>query len=602
MKLFDQIEQICRERGIDREVLVDTIEAAMKAAAKKVFGEQREIEADFNEETGAVDLLFILIVSDEEEVENPQREITLEQARKYADPHAEPGDELLFPIFYREEDIEQAKEQDRRFGDILQLETSKHAFGRIAAQTAKQVINQRLREAERQNIYKEFKDRKNELITGIFRRYDRGNMLIDLGRTDGILYHDQLPRRESYRPNDRVLAYVLDVQRSARDAQVILSRTDPGLVIKLFEHEVPEIQEGIVKIVAVAREAGVRSKVAVYSTDTDVDPVGACVGMRGTRVQSIVQELRGEKIDIVPYNTDPARFVCSAINPAQVSKVFIDETRKAMELIVPDDQLSLAIGRGGQNVRLATQLTGWNLEILSETRLDEMKLDSKQRLMTYQGVTEALVDTLFLHGYNRLEDIAVADIEDVILLPGFDEDIADNMIAAAIDILEGGADSDDDIVTEADLERQALMKIHGVSEKMATQLYNAGYISPLFVVAETDAEQLATLTDLDLKKCEQIIAASDEWYEKQEFSEEEIEEHKEQFEFIRQEFSVMAEEVLRSKQEAEENDEDPSSDTDEAPAEDAENADDAETSEEPAAEAESSEDEDNDADAENEEA
>lgn len=552
MKLFEQIEQICRERGIDREVLIETIEAAMKAAAKKVFGEQREIEADFNEETGGVDLLFILIVSDEDEVENPQREITLEQARKYADPHAEPGDELLFPIFYREEDIEQAKEQDRRFGDLLQLETSKHAFGRIAAQTAKQVINQRLREAERQNIYEEFKDRKNELITGIFRRYDRGNMLIDLGRTDGILYHDQLPRRESYRPNDRVLAYVLDVQRSARDAQVVLSRTDPGLVIKLFEHEVPEIQEGIVKIVAVAREAGVRSKVAVYSTDADVDPVGACVGMRGTRVQSIVQELRGEKIDIVPYNTDPARFVCSAINPAQVSKVFIDETRKAMELIVPDDQLSLAIGRGGQNVRLATQLTGWNLEILSETRLDEMKLDSKQQLMTYQGVTEALVDTLFNHGYNRLEDIAVAEVDDVMLLPGFDEDTAENMVAAAIDILEGGAEADEEVVTEADLERQALMKIRGVGEKMATQLYDAGYISPLFVVAEDDPEQLATLTGLDLKKCQQILAAADNWYEQAEFSDEEIAEHNEQFEFIRQEFAVMAQELKNAELEAEE--------------------------------------------------
>lgn len=544
MKLFEQIEQICRERGIDREVLVETIEAAMKAAAKKVFGEQREIEADFNEDTGEIDLRFILIVSDEDEVESPQREITLEQARKYADPHAEPGDELLFPIFYREEDIEQAREQDRRFGELLQLETSKHAFGRIAAQTAKQVINQRLREAERQNIYDEFKDKKNELITGIFRRYDRGNMLIDLGRTDGILYSSQLPRRESYRPNDRIMAYVLDVQRSARDAQVILSRTDPGLVIKLFEHEVPEIQEGIVKIVAVAREAGVRSKVAVYSTDTDVDPVGACVGMRGARVQSIVQELRGEKIDIVPYNSDPARFVCNAINPAKVTKVFIDESRKAMELIVPDDQLSLAIGRAGQNVRLATQLTGWNLEILNETRLEEMKQDIKRRLMSYEGVTEELVDTLFLHGYNRLEDIATAEISDMMLLPGYDEDTAENLVAAAHDILEGGEDGDE-FVTEADLERDALMKIRGVGEKVAAQLYDAGYTDPLFVAAANDADQLALLTGLDVKKCKQILSAADKWYNQQGFSDEEKEEHEEEFEAIRQEFTSMAEDLAR---------------------------------------------------------
>lgn len=543
MKLFEQIELICRERGIDREVLIDTIEAAMKAAAKKVFGEQREIEAEFNEDSGEVDLRFILIVSDDEDVENPQREITLEQARKYADPHAEPGDELLFPIFYREEDIEQAREQDRRFGDLLQLETAKHAFGRIAAQTAKQVINQRLREAERQNIYDEFKDKKNELITGIFRRYDRGNMIIDLGRTEGILYQSQLPRRESYRPNDRILAYVLDVQRSARDAQVVLSRTDPGLVIKLFEHEVPEIQEGIVKIVAVAREAGVRSKVAVYSTDADVDPVGACVGMRGARVQSIVQELRGEKIDIVPYNSDPARFVCNAINPAKVSKVFIDETRKAMELIVPDDQLSLAIGRAGQNVRLATQLTGWNLEIINESRLEELKVDIKRRLMGYEGVTEGLVDTLFGHGYNRLEDIATADIGDMMLLPGYDEDTAENIVAAAHDILEGGADGDDELLTAADLERDALTKIRGVGERVASLLYDSGFTDPIFLVAVQDPEPVTQLTGLNAKKATQILEAADKWYLQQEFSDEERAEHEEEFAMIRREFEAIAKEM-----------------------------------------------------------
>lgn len=586
MKLFEQIEVICRERGIDREILIETIEAAMKAAAKKVFGEQREIEADFNEDTGEVDLRFILIVADDEdEVENPQREITLEQARKYADPHAEAGDELLFPIFYREEDIEQAREQDRRFGDLLQLETSKHAFGRIAAQTAKQVINQRLREAERQNIYDEYKDKKNELITGIFRRYDRGNMIIDLGRTEGVLYQSQLPRRESYRQNDRILAYVLDVQRSARDAQVILSRTDPGLVIKLFEHEVPEIQEGIVKIVAVAREAGVRSKVAVYSTDADVDPVGACVGMRGARVQSIVQELRGEKIDIVPYNTDPARFVSNAINPAKVSKIFIDETRKAMELIVPDDQLSLAIGRAGQNVRLATQLTGWNLEIMNESRLEELKVDIKRRLMGYEGVTELLVDTLFLHGYNRLEDIATADIDDMMLLPGYDEDTAENIVAAAHDILEGGADGDE-VITGADLEREALMQIRGVGDKVASQLYEVGYTDPMFLVAEDDAERLSMLTGLDAKKCKQILSAADKWYQQQEFSEEEQADHQEGFAMLRGEFAALAEEMKLAAEASDEDDADEDEEGDVLVAEDPDANDDDEEGEEIVAELE----------------
>ena len=540
MKLIEHIELVCRERGIDREVLVETIEAAMKAAAKKVFGEQREIEAVFNDENGEIELRFILIVSDEDEVESPQREITLEQARKFADPYAEPGDELLFPIYYREEDLEQAREQDRRFGELLGLETARHAFGRIAAQTAKQVFNQRLREAERQNIYDEYKDKKNELITGIFRRYERGNMLIDLGRTDGILYAKDLPRRETYRANDRILAYVVDVQRSSREPQVILSRVDPGLVIKLFEKEVPEIQEGIVKIVAVAREAGVRSKVAVYSTQTDVDPVGACVGMRGARVQSIVQELKGEKIDIVPYNSDPARFVCNAINPAKVTKVFIDEGRHAMELIVPDDQLSLAIGRAGQNVRLASQLTSWNLEIVNETRYDELKEENKRRLMTYEGITDALVDALFNNGYNKLEDIATSDVQDLLLVPGFDDDSAANMISAALDILEGGAE-DDEFVTEADLEREALMQIRGVGDRVAAQLYDAGYTDPLFLVAENDADRLASLTQLDAKKCRQILAAADKWYQQQNFSDEEREEHAEEFEAFRQEFAAMAE-------------------------------------------------------------
>lgn len=545
MKLIEHIELVCRERGIDREVLVETIEAAMKAAAKKVFGEQREIEAAFNDDSGEIELRFILIVSDEEEVESPQREITLEQARKFADPYAEPGDELLFPIYYREDDLEQAREQDRRFGELLGLETARHSFGRIAAQTAKQVFNQRLREAERQNIYDEFKDKKNELITGIVRKFERNNLLIDLGRTDGILYTKELPRRETYRPNDRILAYVVDVQRSSREPQVILSRVDPGLVIKLFEKEVPEIQEGIVKIVAVAREAGVRSKVAVYSTQTDVDPVGACVGMRGARVQSIVQELKGEKIDIVPYNSDPAKFVCNAINPAKVSKVFIDEGRHAMELIVPDDQLSLAIGRAGQNVRLASQLTGWNLEIVNETRYAETKDENKRRLMTYEGISEHLVDALFNNGYNKLEDIATAEIADLLLLPGFNEDNATNMIEAALDILEGGAD-EDEFVTEADLEREALMQIRGIGDRVAAQLYDSGYTDPLFLVAENDPERLAALTQLDVKKCRQILAAADKWYQQQNFSDAEREEHEEEFEAFRAEFAAMAADVVSS--------------------------------------------------------
>ena len=301
MSLNMVIEQVSRDRGLERAVLVEALEAALKTAAKRVFGELRDIEAQFNEETGEIDLFLIITVA--EEVENEAREISIEDARAQVDPNAEKGDELLFQIFYRDTDVDKAKEQDKRYGKLLQLESARRTFGRIAAQTAKQVIMQRMREAERQNIYDEFKDKKNELITGIVRRFEKGSIIVDLGRADAILPSSEQTRRESYRPGDRIQGYVKDVAKASRDAQIVLSRTDPGLVIKLFEQEVPEIHEGIVKVVAVAREPGVRSKVAVYSTESDVDPVGACVGMHGSRVQAVVQELRGEKIDIVPYHS-----------------------------------------------------------------------------------------------------------------------------------------------------------------------------------------------------------------------------------------------------------------------------------------------------------
>ncbi len=522
MDLNMVIEQVGRERGLDRAVLVETLEAALKTAAKKVFGEERDIEAQFNEDSGDIELFLIITVADV--VENPYREITVEEAREYADPNAESGDELLFQLFYREQDLEQAQDQDRRYGDLLGLESARRTFGRIAAQTAKQVIIQRVREAERQNIYEEFKDRKHELITGIVRRFEKGAIIVDLHKADAVLPSGEQTRRESYRPGDRIQGYVKDVVRSARDAQIILSRTDPGLVIKLFEQEVPEIFEGIVKIVAVAREPGVRSKVAVYSTDADVDPVGACVGMRGSRVQSVVQELRGEKIDIVPYHSDPARFVCNAISPAQVSKVLIDEAKGSMELIVPDDQLSLAIGRGGQNVRLAAQLSGWNLEIYSETRLRQLMAAAKEELLAYDGVEESMIDTLFSLGYNKLEDISLAEIEEIANLPGFNEERATAIVEAASDIVSTPDDGSAP-VTEEDLEREALQVIRGVGAKVATAIHDAGYSKPVHLAFEDDVPRFAALTSLDPKKSKQILAAASKWYEQQNWSDEEKAEH-----------------------------------------------------------------------------
>jgi transcription termination/antitermination protein NusA len=541
MNLNMVIEQVGRERGIDRSVLIETLEAALKTAAKKVFGEERDIEAQFNEDSGDIELFLIITVADD--IENPYREITVEQAREYIDENAEAGDELLFQIFYREEEIDRARDQDDRYGDLLKLESARRTFGRIAAQTAKQVIIQRVREAERQNIYDEFKDRKHELIVGIVRRFEKGNIIVDLHKADAVLPNSEQTRRESYRPGDRIQGFVKDVVRSSRDAQIVLSRTDPGLVIKLFEQEVPEIFEGIVKIVAVAREPGVRSKVAVYSTDSDVDPVGACVGMRGSRVQSVVQELRGEKIDIVPFHNDPARFVCNAISPAQVAKVLLDEARMSMELIVPDDQLSLAIGRGGQNVRLAAQLTGWDLEIYSESRLRQLMADAKKELLQHENVDEALIDTLFALGYNKLEDISLADVEELVQLPGFNDDNARAIVEAATSIV-AKAQKADLPMTEEDLEREALTQVRGVGEKVAESLHAAGYTKPLLLSFEDDADRMASLAGIDAKKAKQIIAAAAKWYSQKTFSEEELEEHREEREeFIEELEELMAEQA-----------------------------------------------------------
>jgi N utilization substance protein A len=409
------LEQVGKDKGIDKKVLVSTLEQAILTAAKKVFGQDRELEAQFNEETGAVDLFQIVNVVDA--VANPGREIAKADADVRA-LQAEVGDELLFQIFYRPEDDQKASEQESRYGDLLGLKGTLKNFGRIAAQTAKQVIIQRVREAERENVFNEYKDRKGEIITGVVRRFERGNIIVDLGRTEAILpVREQVPR-ESYRAGDRIVAYVVDIEKNARGPQIVLSRTHKGLLEKLFEMEVPEIYEKIVRIESSAREPGARAKIAVSSRDRDVDPVGACVGMKGSRVQAVVQELRGEKIDIVPYSEDPARFVCNAIAPAEVSRVVIDAETHTMELIVPDDKLSLAIGKKGQNVRLASQLTGWRIDIHSESKVRELEEHAKRSMAEIDGSSEELASTLFKLGWRSAEDVARGKVEELGGVPG----------------------------------------------------------------------------------------------------------------------------------------------------------------------------------------
>ncbi|MDT8441314.1 MAG: transcription termination factor NusA [Desulfuromonadales bacterium] len=341
------IDQVVKDKGIDRAVLVEALETAVLTAANKKYRNTRDLEAHYNDEVGEVEVFeFVTVV---EEVQNSYQEIDLGEAQEI-DP-------------------------DVQVGDSLGMKMDASSFSRIAAQTAKQVIIQKVREAEREGVYDEFKDRVGELVNGIVRRYERGDLIVDLGRAEALLPHREQVPRESYRQGDRVRAYIAEVRMATKGPQVVLSRTHPGLIAELFRIEVPEIAEGIVEIKEVAREPGSRAKIAVVSHDPDVDPIGACVGMRGARVQNVVSELRGEKIDIIHWTPDVARFACAALAPADVTRVYVDSEEETMEIIVPDDQLSLAIGKKGQNVRLAAKLTGWRIDIMSETRAAEAELE-----------------------------------------------------------------------------------------------------------------------------------------------------------------------------------------------------------------------------------
>ncbi len=402
------IDQVSKDKGIPKEIIVDALEAAMLTAARKKFGQEREIEAHYNPELSEVELFQFRTVV--EELENEFTEVGVDEA-KHLDPDAELGDSI---------------------GEKL----DSSLFGRIAAQTAKQVIIQKVRDAEQEIIYNEYKDRIGELITGVVRRVEKGNIIIDLGRTEAIApYREQVPS-ESYRPGERLQGYCVRVDPVGRGPQIVVSRRHTGLLTKLFEMEVPEIAERIVEIKAAAREPGGRSKIAVYSRDADVDPVGACVGMKGSRVQSVVQELRGEKIDIVSWNPDTAQFVCNAIAPAEVSKVIINEKTHTMEVVVPDDQLSLAIGKRGQNVRLASELTGWNIDICSEQKLEEMAKRAKRVLVLALGVEDSMATILYSQAFRSAAEIAEAPLEQLAKIPGISEERIQQIATKAKEYIE----------------------------------------------------------------------------------------------------------------------------------------------------------------------
>ncbi|TMJ51040.1 MAG: transcription termination/antitermination protein NusA [Alphaproteobacteria bacterium] len=441
LELLQIADAVAREKAIDRSIVITAMEDAIAKAARSRYGSETDVHADINAKTGELRLSRHLLVV--EHVENPASQISLEDARRH-NPAAQIGDTIadaLPPLEY----------------------------GRIAAQSAKQVIVQKVREAERDRQYQEYKDRIGDVVNGIVKRVEYGNVVVDLGRGEAIVRRDEMLPREVFRNGDRIRAYIYDVRREARGPQIFLSRTHPQFMAKLFAQEVPEIYDSIVEVKAVARDPGSRAKIAVISRDSSVDPVGACVGMRGSRVQAVVNELQGEKIDIIPWSPDIATFVVNALAPAEVAKVVLDEERERIEVVVPDQQLSLAIGRRGQNVRLASQLTGWDIDILTEQEESERRqaeFENRTRMfMDALNVDEVVGQLLASEGFTSVEELAFVDEKEIASIEGFDADTAQELQTRARDYLAR-------IEAEFDAKRRelgvedALKEVPGVTSRM----------------------------------------------------------------------------------------------------------------------------------------
>ncbi len=406
-EILQVADAVAREKGIEPDIVIEAMEQAIQHAGKRKYGQEHDIRAHIDRGTGEISLMRYLQVV--EEIENEATEIPLTEARE-RNPAAQVGDYIsdsLPPI----------------------------DFGRIAAQTAKQVIVQRVREAERERQYEEYKDRVGEIVSGLVKRAEYGSVTVDLGRGEAVIRRDEVLPRENFRLGDRVRAYIYDVRRELRGPQIFLSRSHPQFMSKLFSYEVPEIYDSIIEIKAVARDPGSRAKIAVLSNDSSIDPVGACVGMRGSRVQAVVNELQGEKIDIIPWSPDPATFIVNSLQPAEVTKVVLDEDAKQIEVVVPDDQLSLAIGRRGQNVRLASQLTGWDIDILTEgeesDRRSEEFRSRSQMFVDALEIDEVVAHLLVTEGFAAVEEAAFVPIEELAQIEGFDEDLAQELRARA---------------------------------------------------------------------------------------------------------------------------------------------------------------------------
>ncbi len=449
LELLQIADAVAREKSIDRQIVIAAMEDAIQKAARSRYGSETDVRAEINPRSGEIRLQRLLQVV--ENVENPATEVDLQEAL-----HRNPA---------------------ARLGDFISEPLPPIDFGRIAAQSAKQVIVQKVREAERDRQFDEYKDRIGEIVNGTVKRVEYGNVIVDLGRGEAIVRRDELIPRETYRYGDRIRALIYDVRREQRGPQVFLSRTHPQFMAKLFAQEVPEIYDGIIDIKSVARDPGSRAKIAVISKDSSIDPVGACVGMRGSRVQAVVQELQGEKIDIIPWNPDAATFIVNALQPAEVSKVVLDEDAERIEVVVPDEQLSLAIGRRGQNVRLASQLTGWAIDILTEQEERERRqkefAERTELFTSALNVDEVVAQLLATEGFASVEEIAYVDRDEIAAIEGFDENTAEEIQARAQDYL-------DEKERELDEERirlgveDAVREVPGVTTAMMVALGKDG--------------------------------------------------------------------------------------------------------------------------------
>ena len=451
LELLQTAEAVAREKMIDPGLVVEAMEESLARAAKSRYGAEMDIRVSIDRKTGRATFTRVRTVVEDEELENYQAEMTVEQAKQYLD--------------------------DPKVGDTFVEEVPPVDMGRIAAQSAKQVILQKVREAERDRQYDEFKDRAGTIINGVVKREEYGNVIVDVGRGEAILRRNEKIGRESYRNGDRIRCYIKDVRREARGPQIFLSRTAPEFMAELFKMEVPEIYDGIIDIKAVARDPGSRAKIAVISYDNSIDPVGACVGMRGSRVQAVVNELQGEKIDIIPWNEDQPTFLVNALQPAEVSKVVLDEEAERIEVVVPEDQLSLAIGRRGQNVRLASQLTGLDIDIMTEAEDSERRqkeFEERTNLfMTALDLDEFFAQLLVSEGFTNLEEVAYVELDELLVIDGVDEDTANELQARARDVLEAQAREALEKARELGAE-DSLIDFEGLTPQMVRALAEDG--------------------------------------------------------------------------------------------------------------------------------